>query len=139
MPKSSPSARSLRLLRQQGHIADVVERWLPRIARKRDLFGFGDIVAVHPALSGALIVQATTKAHVADRVAKARSRAELAVWLRAGGRFQVWGWFKVNGRWKVRRVEVQAEDLQPVLIDHRRPPRRQRKGERQRDLFDVGQ
>src|SRR6266496_194493 len=117
----TPTARSLRLLRQQGHVADVVERWLPRIARKRDLFGFGDIVAVHPALPGALIVQATSRPHVADRLTKARSRPELAVWLRAGGRFEVWGWFKNNGRWKVHRVEVQAENLKPVLIDQRRP------------------
>src|SRR5947209_5697846 len=132
----TPTARSLRLLRQQGHIADIVERWLPQVGRKHDLFGFGDIVAVHPALPGALIVQATTRGHVADRLAKARSRPELAVWLRAGGRFEVWGWSKQGARWVVRRVAVHSEDLQPVEVGPVRPPRRRRKGERQGDLFD---
>jgi hypothetical protein len=95
----SPTALALTRLRRLGFIADTVEKWIPRVNRKRDLFGFGDILAMHARDRCILIVQATTAAHAGDRLRKARSRPELALWLRAGGQFQVWGWVRRKRRW----------------------------------------
>ena len=85
----TPTARSLTLLRSTGHIAGVVERWLPQVNRRSDLFGFADLLAVHRVVSGVLLVQATSLSNVSARLTKAKGKPELAVWLRAGQRFEV--------------------------------------------------
>jgi len=130
----TPTGRSLGLLRQSGYTADICERWVPHTQHRRDLFGFGDIIAVRPGAREFLIVQATTAAHVAHRLAKAQKLPALAAWLRAGGAFEVWGWFSRDGRWHVRRVAVRPEDLAAVVLQGPQR-RRQRRGERQRELF----
>jgi hypothetical protein len=43
--RMTPMARTLAFLRGCGHAADVVERWLPRVNVRRDLFHCIDIVA----------------------------------------------------------------------------------------------
>lgn len=131
----SPTARTLRMLRRAGYAAAVVERFIPQTQRKADLFGVGDVLAVHPAEPTVLLIQATTAGHLGDRLARCRARPELAAWLASGQRFEVWGWHRADGRWAVRRVAVQRGDL-AVDLTPRTRARRQRKGERQRSLFD---
>jgi hypothetical protein len=131
----TPTARTLALLRGCRYTADVVERYLHHARRKRDFLGFADVLAVRRGEPGTLAVQATTLAHVRDRLDRCRSRPELVAWLAAGNRLEVWGWFKSAGRWKVKRVEVRGEVLADVVLLAPRS-RRPRKGERQRNLFD---
>lgn len=121
----SPTARTLHLLRREGYLPAVVERWLPGANVRQDLWGFGDVLAVHPVARAFLIVQATTLPNIASRLNKARALPALAAWLQAGGAFEVHGWVKCNGRWTAKRVAVRAEDLAGVIIA--RPPRRRRK------------
>jgi hypothetical protein len=130
----TPTARTLTYLRRAGFLAAVVESWIPHANLRRDLFGFADVLAAHPRDRLFLLVQATTAGHVAHRLDKAKSRPELALWLRAGGRFEVHGWAHHGGRWLLRRVEVQGEDLADVVLAAPRP-RRARRGQRQRELF----
>jgi hypothetical protein len=104
----SPCARSLKLLRSQEFLAAPVERFIVQVQRKIDLFGVGDVLAVHPRDKVFLLVQSTTAAHVADRLARCWQRSELATWLQAGGLFEVHGWAKVRDRWEVRRVAVRG-------------------------------
>jgi hypothetical protein len=61
----SPTARSLDELRKRGYTAQVVEQTInarrpgrPPLVFKRDLYGFGDILAVKADEPGSLIVQA---------------------------------------------------------------------------------
>jgi hypothetical protein len=130
----SPTVRTLDLLRASGYLAETVEKWLPRINRRRDLFHVGDVLAVHPhRRPGFLLVQATTRAHVQARLDKARGRPELAVWLRAGGAFEVWGWFRRGKRWEVLQVALEGTDRQTVPLTQ--ITRRSRKP-RQRELFN---
>src|SRR5258708_4321439 len=102
----SPTARTLAHLRASGFLADVCERYIAPIRRKRDLFGFADVLAVRRGISGVLAIQCTTRGHVQDRLIRAKSRRELAVWLAAGNAFEVWGWVQRQGRWRVYRVAV---------------------------------
>lgn len=44
--KTSPTARTLRLLRGMGYQAFVVERWNPHVKRRQDFGGFADILAL---------------------------------------------------------------------------------------------
>jgi hypothetical protein len=126
----------LALLRREGFIAAQVERWLPAVNRRADVWGFGDLLAANPSARVVLIVQATTADHVAARLAKARARPELAAWLRAGGAFEVHGWCLRAGRWHVRRVTVQPEDLAAFEVQALPRGRRGRKAKPQRRLFD---
>src|SRR5579859_5935555 len=61
----TPLGRSLVWLRRQWCIAGVVERWLMRCNRRREAFGFGDILAASARDGVVLLGQATSDAHVA--------------------------------------------------------------------------
>ena len=70
----------------------VAEAWVPSVNRRRDLFGFADVAAVHPHLAGPLLVQVTTADDLADRSRMLRATAAARLWIRAGGRIELHGW-----------------------------------------------
>ncbi len=53
---TSPTQRSLALLRKQGWSAYVVERWVAQARKRIDVAGFGDILAWKPN-EGVLLIQ----------------------------------------------------------------------------------
>src|SRR5262249_17726219 len=132
IPGMSPTARSLLHLRRLGFLAAPVEVYLHQIRRRRDLFGIGDVLAVHPRDKLVLLVQCTSRAHVSDRLTRIRQRPELAELLTAGLAVGVWGWDLGGGKWDVHRVAVEADTLATVPLT---PPRR-RRAPRQGDLFE---
>jgi hypothetical protein len=121
-------------LRASGYTAEVVERWLPWANVRRDFLQCIDILAIRRGEPGVLGVQATSGSNLSARLAKAKGKPGLRVWLAAGNRFECWGWQRRNGRWTVRLVEVKGEDLTGVLVEAP-PSRRRRRGERQQELF----
>jgi hypothetical protein len=130
----TPTALTLSHLRRHGFIAEVVEKWVPHANRRRDLFGCIDILAIDRRTPGIVGIQATTLGHVADRLGKAGARHELAAWLKAGGRYEVWGWRRrPSGRWEVKVIELRAGDLEPVPV---LTPARRGRRPRQKGLFD---
>jgi hypothetical protein len=133
----TPTARTLIHLRRLGFIADVCERWLPHVNRRRDLFGIGDVFAFHPRDKMVLKVQATSLAHAGDRLVRITQRPELALLLRAGVGVEIWGWEQRSNGWQVKRIAVRPDDLTKVVLESPRH-RRQRRGERQRELPWTG-
>ena len=130
----TPTGHSLELLRRSGYVAAVVETWIPHANKRRDLFGFADIIGVHRHREPRfLLVQTTSLANVAARLSKAKGRPELRTWLSAGGAFEVHGWAIRSGRWHVRRVGVQADSLEPIPLTA--IPRRCRRA-KQATMFD---
>lgn len=108
MAKTSPTQRTLQLLRAEGWTAQVVERWNVFAGIRQDLFRCIDVIAVKPG-QGVLGVQATTGSNVAARVSKIQDLDEALIWLEAPARLEVWGWSKHGPRgerkvWTVRRV-----------------------------------
>lgn len=96
----TPSKRSLDLLKKQGCISQVVERW-NSFARKRiDLFGIIDIVAIRD--KKIVGIQATSASNHTARVHKSKESEVLEKWKEAGAEFEVWSWKKVKNRWQVR-------------------------------------
>lgn len=83
--------RSLAYLRELGWTAEIVERWNPHAKVRHDLFGFGDILAIQPG-KAPLIVQTTTCAHMAERIAKIQAEPRCLTWRAAGGDIVVHGW-----------------------------------------------
>lgn len=101
---SSPTSRSLDHLRKQGYLAQVVEKWIPQVKRRVDLFGFGDVIAIRE--GEVLLVQATSGDNVASRVTKIAEHENVGPVRKAGIRIVVHGWRKnAKGRWQLREVD----------------------------------
>jgi hypothetical protein len=121
MVMSSPTARTMALLRREGYVAAACEAWLPAVRRRRDLFGFADVAAVHPHVPGPLLVQTTSAANLSSRRRKVCGSAAARLWLRCGARIELHGWEKTPaGRWRCRRQAVRAADL--TAVDLTPPP-----------------
>ena len=120
----TPTQRSLKYLRDLGYVCEVVERWNSHTKQRKDVFGFGDLLAVKPGTI--LLVQVTSGSNTAARVTKIVSECGEAAtaWLAAGGLIEVHGWRelaayrkdgqrKKHGRWEPRLECVTEADLQP--------------------------
>ena len=112
MSATSPTARTLALLRAQGFTAQVVERWNPHSRTRQDLYGTGDVLAFDQ--NGTLLVQACAGASTAARCKKAAANPNLAAWLseRLARQFVVIAWRKIGPRGK--RKTWQPRILTPV-------------------------
>jgi len=69
----SPTQRTLNLLRKEGYTAQVAEKFIVWTKRRIDLFGFIDVIALHPNKKGVLGVQTTSGSNLANRIAKAKT------------------------------------------------------------------
>lgn len=127
---ATPTARTLAELRKQGYVAAVVERWLPKVDLRKDLFGCIDVLACHGLTAGCLGVQATTRENVMHRVEKAAKQIELRTFLQAGNRFEVWGWEQRGGKWTHLVYPVTLRELAGIIVMPKR-----RKKDRQKALF----
>lgn len=106
---SSPTARTLKVLKDRGIPACVVEKWVP-MARgggpdamfpdaqaskmggfRKDAFGFIDIIALD-GLPGVLAVQCCGATGFADHLRKINAIDEARLWLAAGNRLELWSW-----------------------------------------------
>jgi hypothetical protein len=114
-------------LRKLGFTAAVVERRIPGCFTTRDLFGIGDILGVHPGERVVLLIQTTTRDHLADRLRRVRAEPALPTLLAAGMRVEVWGWAKRGGRWHAARVAIRPGDLEAVTIAELPRQRRRRR------------
>lgn len=101
---SSPTQRSLAVMRERGYLAEVVEKWIPAVKRRRDLYGFIDLLCIRD--GEVCAVQATSGSNVAARITKIAEHENLAAVRRAGIRLLVHGWAKRKGRWQLREVDV---------------------------------
>ena len=99
-----------------GHITGIVERWLMKVNRRSDLFGFADLIAVHRVEPGVLLAQVTTLSNLFRRLKKAKGKMELAVWAPRRPALKVHSWRSRDGRWQVKHVSVCGDDLQAVVL-----------------------
>jgi hypothetical protein len=77
----------LQLLRREGYLAAVAEKWNPHSRSRADLFGFADVLAVR-AGAPVLAVQATSASNHSARVRKAQALPALRTRLAAGCAFE---------------------------------------------------
>jgi hypothetical protein len=112
-------------LRKLGFLADVVERRLPGCFVTRDLFGFADVLGVHPGERVVLLVRTTTASHFAKHLRHVRAQPVLPLLLDAGVRVEVWGWARRGSRWHVRREAIQLGTPETIVVAEL-PDRRRR-------------
>jgi hypothetical protein len=126
---SSPTARTLGRLRECGYVCEIVERWIPRLNRRKDFLGIGDVLGIRPGLP-LLLIQCTSAGNTSSRISKALRSPGLRIWLRTGCEFRVWGWAGP----KLKETPITLADTQGVPIAHRPPRRKRHRAER--GLFD---
>ncbi len=80
---SSPTQRSLALLKDEGWTVAVVEKWNMHVKIRQDLLGFADLLAIHPD-RGVLLVQACALSSHAARLGKVRAEPRHRTWLLCG-------------------------------------------------------
>lgn len=112
----TPTQRSLALLTKTGYTARVTEHWNHYAKIRQDLFGFIDIVALHPERQGILGVQTTTADNMGKRVDKALGLDVCKLWLSCGNRIEFHGWKKTDGRWGLATRELIVGADGQVLI-----------------------
>lgn len=102
---ASPTQRSLHYLREQGYDVWITETWDHFARKRRDLWGFVDILAIREGET--LGVQTTSGSNVSARVRKIEDSEYLAPLRAAGWRLVVHGWRKgSNGRYSLREVDL---------------------------------
>lgn len=100
----SPTERTLKALRADGWLADIVERRITRTLTK-DMFGIADVIAVRG--QEILAIQCTDRTNVSHRIRKIEQNENADAVRKAGIRIEVWGWGKMkSGRWGCRKVDV---------------------------------
>lgn len=89
----------------------MVERWIPQLRIRQDLFGWADAVAIREDQDGVLFLQFTTTGNMVSRIKKIISSEKAKIVLAANNRIEVWGWSKRGEHdkrklWTVKRVPI---------------------------------
>jgi hypothetical protein len=123
---ASPTQRTLGWLRTRGWpLVQKVEYWNAHAKKSIDLFGFCDVLAIHPG-RGVLYVQATSYSNANARLNKMRDKTlgacEMALF--CGGKIEIHGWKKYktaagHGQklWFPRVIDVNMLTLHNVTDD----------------------
>ena len=90
---SSPTQRTLKILRDEGWLVAVVEKWNSHTKTRSDLYGFIDILAVRD--NETLAIQATSYPNTSSREKKIKAHSNYTLVKQAKWRVEVWGWKKV--------------------------------------------
>lgn len=109
--KTSPTKRSLDLVRGRGMVAQIVEHWNAFARVRQDLFGVIDVVVLDVANGRTIGVQTTSGPNVASRIQKIYDTPTARAWVQAGNRLVVHGWAQRGARgkrklWTCREVEI---------------------------------
>jgi hypothetical protein len=100
---TSPTQRSLKLMRDQGYLCEITERWNPFAKIRQDLYGFVDILCIKEGKTVA--VQTTSYSNVSARIKKIQGLDTYPIVKSAGWEIVIHGWKKDKaGKWMVREV-----------------------------------
>ena len=100
----SPTARTLKKLREEGWLVQVVEKYNWHANVRQDLFGIIDILAVRG--KETLGVQCTSGSNLQSRVKKLTDSDALSRLRDAGWRIECHGWRKLKTGWQEKVVDL---------------------------------
>lgn len=107
---TSPTQRSLKLLRSRGWTCWIAEKWNQYAHVRQDMGGFADLVC-WKAGEGVLAIQTTSGSNLAARRTKVRANSNALEWVCAGGKICLHGWRKVGPRGKAKKWECLEEKV----------------------------
>jgi hypothetical protein len=121
MAKTSPTQRSLALLRKEGYTVAIVEKFNFYIKIRQDLFGMFDLVCLQPQQQGVSGIQVTSGSNLGSRKMKIEQNEVTKLWLKCGNRIWVMGWRKGGARgkrklWKCNIESFDGKNWQPVVL-----------------------
>lgn len=96
----SPTSRTLALLRKDGWLCAVVEKWNPHSRTRLDLYGIGDVLAIRGPQT--LLVQCTSGSNGSARVKKITEAEHTPRLREAGWSIEVHAWRKLKSGWAPR-------------------------------------
>jgi len=113
---SKTMQRSLKLLRGRGAYPYKSESYNAFTHMSSDLYGWIDLTALEPGVTGVLGVQTTTGTHIQARIRKAEKLRGYRMWLAQGNDAEFHGWRKIKaGRavatWQPTIIRVTMKDL----------------------------
>ena len=117
---TSPTQRTLAELRKRGYLAGVVEKWNQYARVRQDLWGWVDIVALHPGTEELLFIQTTSTSNAAARVDKILKWPGTPALIALGTKrsVEVWSWRKVvSSSKKGKRDGQERRKVWEVKID----------------------
>jgi hypothetical protein len=94
----------MRELHKRGMIAVVVEQWNSSRQLRQELFGFVDVLGI--GAHGTLAIQATIDSSLMAKVSKIADSEYIGAVCDAGWSVEVWGWKKINKRWRLNVIDV---------------------------------
>ena len=121
----SPTQRTLRALREEGRICEIVEKWvmvpgMPGGGYRKDLLGFIDIISLDPVRKGTIGIQScgqAFKSHL-DKIMDSEVTQNVIEWLKSENHVELWGWRKLKlkrggkaMRWMPRVQVITLEDF----------------------------
>lgn len=107
---SSPTQRSLALLRDEGWTVAIVEKWNQFARIRQDLFGFADLLAFRG--DAVLAVQTTSGSNVSARIEKIGQCQAALLWRESRYRtIEVHGWAKRGPRGKRKTWTCRRETI----------------------------
>ena len=107
---SSPTQRSLALMRKDCPLVQVTERWNAFAKVRQDLFGFIDVLAVRG--DTVIAVQTTTGDNVSARYQKMRYLPAVVHWLESATRkLVIHGWSKRGAKGKRKLWDCRTVNL----------------------------
>lgn len=102
---SSPTQRTLAMLKKDGWMPAVVEKWNPHARIRQDLFGIIDVIGVRDGQT--IGVQSTSASNMSSRIKKIEASDSIATLRKAGWVIHVHGWKKNSkGRWECRVTDM---------------------------------
>ena len=104
MAGRSPTQNTLKLLRDEGYLAAVVEHWNPHAHIRQDLFGIIDVIGIREGET--IAVQSTSYSNTSARVKKIKESDNLVMLIKAGWIVHVHGWHKKKNKWQCRTIEI---------------------------------
>jgi len=102
--KEDLNQQTRKRLTESGYRVELVETYDAFIRQKKDLFGFGDFLAIKK--DEVLLVQVTSRSNMSSRRKKIAESPLVGLVRDANIRIELWGFYKEKNRWKVK-----VEDL----------------------------
>jgi len=108
----SPTARTLKYLKEQGILCDIAEHWNSFVGRRKDLFHFIDVIALDPS-RGVIGVQCCARSGHAEHRKKILDNEYAPTWLKCGGKIEIhsWGKQKLHRNSKALRWTSKVEEI----------------------------
>lgn len=117
MAKVDLIPKTRKVYESNGFITARVEYYIAAMKHKNDLFGFIDVLAIHPKTKLTVGIQVTSVGNTHARIEKIAQIPYAYLLLEAGWDIQVVGWEKVNNRWR-----WDAYKITPEILNHYKTP-----------------